>query len=108
VRRLLFRFRRANRWAPVNLVSLRVTISVFTRKEGKVMFRAFFVAALLTGSLWVSGCVSVAMASEAADASNIGFVLYTKSHAPGTLNSAVGVGMDIGNGLAVGWRRIAD
>ena len=135
------------------------------------MVRAFFVGALLTGLLSVSGCASVAMASEAPGASNIGFVLYTKSHAPGTLNarwmyadkyrgpgiatggpkegfagryhvryfydsgefsdeydlviekigdvynvswitngkvSAVGVGMEVGNDLAVGWRRVAD
>jgi len=135
------------------------------------MHRSFFIAASLTGLLWISGCVSVAMASEALDASNIGFVLYTKSHAPGTLNArwtygdkyrgptiatggpkdgfaghyhvrhfydggefsdeydpviekigdvykvswithgkvgAVGVGTEVGNGLAVGWRRVAD
>jgi len=135
------------------------------------MLRSFFVAASLTGLLWVSGHVSIAMASDAPDVSNIGFVLYTKSHAPGTLNarwiyadkysgpgiatggpkegfvgryhvryfydsgefsdeydlviekagdvykvswitkgkvSAVGVGMEVGDGLAVGWRRIAD
>jgi hypothetical protein len=133
------------------------------------MLRSFFIAALLTGLLWVSGCASVAAASDAS--SNIGFVLYTKSYAPGTLNarwiyankysgpgiatggpkegfaghyhvryfydsgefsdeydldiekigdgykvswiakgkvSAVGVGMEVGNGLAVGWRRVDD
>jgi len=111
------------------------------------------------------------MASEGPGVSNIGFVLYTKSYAPGTLNarwmyahtysgpgiatggpkegfagryhvryfydsgefsdeydlviektgdsykavwitdgkvSAVGVGMEVENGLAVGWRRVAD
>src|SRR6476661_6016865 len=135
------------------------------------MRRSFFIAASLTGLLWVSGCASVAAASEASDAANIGFVLYTKSYAPGTLNarwiyankysgpgiatggpkegfaghyhvryfydsgefsdeydldiekirdaykvswltngklSAVGVGMEVENGLAVGWRRVAD
>jgi hypothetical protein len=133
------------------------------------MLKSFFIAASLTGLLWVSGCASVAAASDAS--SNIGFVLYTKSYAPGTLNarwiyankysgpgiatggpkegfaghyhvryfydsgefsdeydldiekigdrykvswitngkvSAVGVGMEVGNGLAVGWRKIAD
>jgi hypothetical protein len=133
------------------------------------MLKSFFIAASLTGLLWVSGCTSVAAASDAS--SNIGFVLYTKSYAPGTLNarwiyankysgpgiatggpkegfaghyhvryfydsgefsdeydldiekigdgykvswitngkvSAVGVGMEVGNGLAVGWRRVAD
>ncbi len=133
------------------------------------MLKSFFIAASLTGLLWVSGCASVAAASDAS--SNIGFVLYTKSYAPGTLNarwiyankysgpgiatggpkegfaghyhvryfydsgefsdeydldiekigdgykvswiakgkvSAVGVGMEVGNGLAVGWRRVDD
>jgi hypothetical protein len=152
--------------------TLGVTTNVFhTQRKGEVMLRSFFVAASLTGLLWVSGCASVAMASEAPGASNIGFVLYTKSYAPGTLNarwiytnkyrgpgiatggpkegfaghyhvryfydsgefsdeydlviekigdvynvswitsgkvSAVGVGMEVGNGLAVGWRRVAD
>jgi hypothetical protein len=134
---------------------------VLHTQKGEVMFRSFFIAASLTGLLWISGCASVAMASEAPDASNIGFVLYTKSYAPGTLNarwiatggpkegfagnyhvryfydsgefsdeydlviekvgnvykvswitkgkvSAVGVGMEVGDGLAVGWRRVAD
>ncbi len=111
------------------------------------------------------------MVSKAPDAPNIGFVLYTKSYSPGTLNArwmyagkysgpgiatggpkegfaghyhvryfydsgefsdeydlviektadaykvswvsngkvaAVGVGMEVENGLAVGWRRVAD
>ena len=135
------------------------------------MLRSFFIAVLLTCSLFASGSSSVARASEAPDASNIGFVLYTKSHAPGTLNarwiygdnyrgpgiatggprkgfagqyhvsyflesgefsdeydlviektgdiykvswitngkvSAVGVGMEVENGLAVGWHRVDD
>jgi len=120
--------------------------------------------------LLASGSSIEAMASEQ-DASNIGFVLYTKSYAPGTLDarwiygkkyrgpgiatggprdgfagqyhvryfyengefsdeydlvikktgdiyevswvtkgkvSAVGVGMEVENGLAVGWRRVDD
>ena len=135
------------------------------------MLKSLFIAASLTGLLWAFGCASVAMASEAPDASNIGFVLYTKSYAPGTLNarwiyankysgpgiatggpkegfaghyhvryfydsgefsdeydlviektgdvykvswitngklSAIGVGMEVEKGLAVGWRRVAD
>ena len=135
------------------------------------MLRSFFIAASLTGSLLASGGAPVARASEASVASNIGFVLYTKSRAPGTLNarwiyatkysgpgiatggpkegfaghyhvryfydngefsdeydlviekigdvykvswitngkvSAVGVGMEVENSLAVGWRRVAD
>lgn len=135
------------------------------------MLRSSLVKASLTGLLLVSGVASIAIASEAPDVSNIGFVLYTKSYAPGTLNarwiyankysgpgiatggpkegfaghyhvryfydsgefsdeydlviektdgtykvswiskgrvSAVGVGMEVEDGLAVGWRRVAD
>ena len=100
------------------------------------------------------------MTSDASDTPNIGFVLYTRSPAPGTLNArwtfagkfsgpgiatggprkgfagefsdeydlviekmadfykvswivsgnvlALGVGMEVDSGLAVGWRRVAD
>ena len=135
------------------------------------MLRSLFIAALLTCLLFASGRSSVVMASEPPDESNIGFVLYTKSNAPGTLNarwiygnkfrgpgiatggpregfagkyhvryflengefsdeyelvidktgdvykvswitngkvSAVGVGMEVENGLAVGWHRVGD
>lgn len=135
------------------------------------MLRSFFVAALLSGFLVADISATTARASEAPGASNIGFVLYSKSHAPGTLNarwnyanrysgpgiatggpregfagryhvryfldsgefsdeydlviekdgdfysvtwlvdgkvSAVGVGMEVEDGLAVGWRRVAD
>ena len=135
------------------------------------MFKSFFIRASLAGLLLASCVAPIAAASEAPDASNIGFVLYTKSYAPGTLNarwmyankysgpgiatggpkegfaghyhvryfmdsgefsdeydlviektgdaykvswisngkvSAVGVGMEVENGLAVGWRRVAD
>jgi hypothetical protein len=135
------------------------------------MFRSIFIATSLTGLLWASHCAPVAAAPEAPVASNIGFVLYTKSLAPGTLNArwmystqysgpgiatggpkagfagkyhvryfydsgefsdeydlviektgdvytvswisngkvqAIGVGMEVENGLAVGWRRVAD
>jgi hypothetical protein len=135
------------------------------------MLRTFFIRASLTGLLLASGCASISLASEASAASNIGFVVYTKSYAPGTLNarwlyankysgsgiatggpisgfvgryhvryfydngqfsdeydlviekiddnykvswitdgkvSAVGVGMELENGLAVGWRRVGD
>ena len=51
------------------------------------MLKASFITASLTGLLLASYCASVAMASEAPDALNIGFVLYTKSYAPGTLNA---------------------
>lgn len=135
------------------------------------MFRTFYIAASLAGLLLGSSVASAAAASRAPDPSNIGFVLYTKSFAPGTLNarwmyankysgpgiatggpkegfagnyhvryfydsgefsdeydlviektgdaykvswltdgkvSAVGVGMEVESGLAVGWRRVAD
>ena len=135
------------------------------------MLRSFFIATLLTGLLLASAGTSAATASEVGATSNIGFVLYTKRLAPGTLNarwiygkkyrgpgiatggpkegfagkyhvryflengkfsdeydlviekagdvynvswitngklSAIGVGMEVENGLAVGWRRVTD
>lgn len=135
------------------------------------MVRSFGIAASLIGALLTSGDVPAPRASATSNPSNIGFVLYTKSYAPGTLNarwiyegkysgpgiatggpkegfaghyhvryfyddgrfsdeydlviertgdiynaswitsgkvSAVGVGMEVQNGLAVGWRRVAD
>jgi len=51
------------------------------------MLRSSFITVSLTVLLLASDCASVAMASEAPHASNIGFVLYTKSYAPGTLNA---------------------
>jgi hypothetical protein len=134
------------------------------------MLRSFFLSASLTGIL-LAFEPTTAFADEVPDATNIGFVVYTKSYAPGTLNarwmftekyrgpgiatggpkegyagqyhvryfydsgefsdeydliiektgdaykvswlldgkvSAIGVGMEIENGLAVGWRRVAD
>ena len=135
------------------------------------MFRVFFISATLMGLMLVLGLAPTTFAEEAPDTTNIGFVLYTKSHAPGTLNArwmftdkyrgpgiatggplegfagryhvryfydsgefsdeydliiekaedvykvswlvdgevrAIGVGMEVENGLAVGWRRVAD
>lgn len=135
------------------------------------MVRSFFIKASLTGWLLVSGLAPAAFAEDTRVTSNIGFVLYTKSYAPGTLNarwmyasihsgpgiatggpiegfagnyhvryfydsgefsdeydlvierkgdtfkvswiangkvSAVGVGMEVKEGLAVGWRRVTD
>jgi len=135
------------------------------------MIRSFGISASLIGLLLASDGAPVPRSSAASNASNIGFVLYTKSYAPGTLNarwiyagkysgsgiatggpkegfaghyhvryfyddgrfsdeydlviertgdvynaswitsgqvSAVGVGMEVENGLAVGWRRVAD
>jgi hypothetical protein len=51
------------------------------------MLRSLFVTTLLTGFAVASGSASVAMASEARQALNIGFVLYTKGDVPGTLNA---------------------
>ena len=135
------------------------------------MLRQIFIAAAVTAFLLTPGGAPVAATSEASHATNIGFVLYTKSPAPGTLNarwlyagkysgpgiatggpkegfagryhvryfydsgefsdeydlviektgdiynvswitnnkvSAVGVGMEVESGLAVGWRRVVD
>jgi hypothetical protein len=135
------------------------------------MLRSFSAATLLTVLLFASAGTSAETAAQTADTSNVGFVLYTRSYAPGTLNarwiygskyrgpgiatggpkegyvgkyhvryflengefsdeydlviektgdvynvswltdgklSAVGVGMEVENGLAVGWRRVAD
>ena len=135
------------------------------------MRRPFFVTALLACLGLTSPRASTAKASDAPDVPNIGFVLYTKSYAPGTLNArwmygnaysgpgiatggpqqgfaghyhvryfydsgefsdeydlviektkdsykaswiskgkvaAIGVGMEVENGLAIGWRRVAD
>ena len=141
------------------------------KNAGGGMVRPFFINALLTGSLLVSVLAPIAFAEDTPATSNIGFVLYTKSYAPGTLNarwmytskysgpgiatggpiegfagnyhvryfydsgefsdeydlviekkgdtykvswisngkvSAVGVGMEVKDGLAVGWRRVTD
>jgi hypothetical protein len=51
------------------------------------MIRSFFIKASLTGWLLASGLVPTVFAEETPDISNIGFVLYTKSYAPGTLNA---------------------
>ena len=135
------------------------------------MLKSFFVSTSLAGLLIASGLASTAFAEEVPDTTNIGFVLYTKSYSPGTLNarwmftdkyrgpgiatggpvdgyagkyhvryfydsgefsdeydliieknddaykvlwlvdgkvSAIGVGMEVENGLAVGWRKVAD
>jgi hypothetical protein len=51
------------------------------------MLKSFFVTASLTVLVLASGGASVGLASEAPKALNIGFVLYTKGDAPGTLNA---------------------
>ena len=135
------------------------------------MVRSFGAAASLMGLLLAFLTASIQRASTAPNPSNIGFVLYTRSYAPGTLNarwiysgkysgsgiatggpkegfvghyhvryfyddgrfsdeydlviekagdvynaswitngqvSAIGVGMEVQNDLAIGWRRVAD
>jgi hypothetical protein len=135
------------------------------------MLRPFFVAALLTCLTLTSPLASTAKSSDAPDVPNIGFVLYTKSYSPGTLNArwmyggaysgpgiatggpkegfacsyhvryfydngdvsdeydlviektkdsykaswitkgkvaAIGVGMEVENGFAIGWRKVGD
>ena len=135
------------------------------------MHRAIFMSAVLTGLLLAAGCAPAPATPKAQRPLNIGFVLYCKGDAPGTLKarwrytseysgtgvatggpaegfaghyhvryfdesgkfsdeydlvierngdfyngswltngklSASGVGMKVDNGVAIGWRRIAD
>ena len=135
------------------------------------MLKSFLATVILTVLLLTSANAAVPAAAKEPGASNIGFVLYTKSPSPGTLNArwmytnayrgpglatggpkegfvghyhvryfyddgkfsdeydlaiaktgdcyevtwtsegkvqAVGIGMEVENGLAVGWRRVAD
>jgi hypothetical protein len=135
------------------------------------MIKSFLASTSLAGLLIISALASTTFAEEVPDTTNIGFVLYTKSLSPGTLNarwmftdkyrgpgiatggpvdgyvgkyhvryfydsgefsdeydlvieesddvytvswlvdgkvSAIGVGMEVENGLAVGWRRVID
>lgn len=135
------------------------------------MLRPLCIAASLIGLVSASHSPPLPATGDVADASNIGFVLYTRSPAPGTLNArwiyagtysgpgiatggpregyagnyhvryfldsgefsdeydlviektkdiykaswisqgkvaAVGVGMEVENGLAIGWRRVVD
>jgi len=51
------------------------------------MLRSIIITAVLTGLGLVSGSTSLVMASEARKGLNIGFVLYTKGAAPGTLDA---------------------
>ncbi len=51
------------------------------------MFRSFLITAALTGLLFASGFASVPMGLETRDTLNIGFVLYTRGTAPGTLDA---------------------
>ena len=51
------------------------------------MRSSFFITILLTCLVLTSAQSSTAKASDAPDEANIGFVLYTKSYSPGTLNA---------------------
>ncbi len=51
------------------------------------MVRSLLTAALLTGLLLASCFAPLSMATEAPELVNVGFVLYTKSDAPGTLKA---------------------
>ena len=51
------------------------------------MLRSLFVMTLLVGVVLAPGSASIALASEARQALNIGFVMYTKGNVPGTLNA---------------------
>ncbi len=135
------------------------------------MLRPALFAALLACAVFTAHSASTAMATNSADVPNIGFVLYTKSFSPGTLNArwmyggsysgpgiatggpkegfagkyhvryffdsgvfsdeydlviertgdsykgtwitkgkvaAIGIGMEVENGLAIGWRKVGD
>jgi hypothetical protein len=51
------------------------------------MHRALFMSAVLIGLLSAAGCVHAPAASKVQGPLNIGFVLYTKGEAPGTLKA---------------------
>ena len=51
------------------------------------MLRPFLTKASLITLIFASGCASVPKGSSTQDASNIGFVLYTKGDSAGTLNA---------------------
>jgi hypothetical protein len=52
------------------------------------MLRSFFIGTSLTGLLLALGSAPTSFADEIPDTTNIGFVLYTKSYTPGTLNAS--------------------
>src|SRR6476661_5912735 len=67
------------------------------------MRRSFFITALMTFLVFASYRAATAKASDAPDVPNIGFVLYTKSYAPGTLNARWMYGNAYsGSGIATG------
>lgn len=83
------------------------------------MVRQFISTIILFFILVVFGQQASVAAEDKLAISNISFVLYSKSLAPGTLNAcwmltdkhkgpgiATGVGMEVENGLAIGCRRV--
>ena len=71
------------------------------------MRRSLFVRTLLTSFVVAAGSASVAIASEARQALNIGFVLYTKGNVPGTLNARwTYQNVYSGKGLATGGPKV--
>jgi hypothetical protein len=75
----------------------------FAQEMGNFMFRSLFLAVSLTALVLASGGASVALASEAQPALNIGFVLYSKGNVPGTLNARwTYQNIYSGKGLAIG------
>ena len=51
------------------------------------MYKTALIAALLSGVLFATQATTVVAAPESSAESNIGFVIYTKSLSPGTLNA---------------------
>ena len=72
-------------------------------QQRELMVRSFGIAASLIGLLSASGGAPSPRAPAAPKISNIGFVLYTKSYAPGTLNARwIYAGTYSGSGIATG------
>jgi hypothetical protein len=62
-------------------------MAIFKKQMEGFMLRSFLITMVLTGLLFTSGFASVPKASKTRDTLNIGFALYTRSAAPGTLNA---------------------
>jgi hypothetical protein len=71
-----------------------------------MMIRTFHVAILLTSLILLITSSTITYASDKPDISKVGFVLYTKSSAPGTLNARWMYGNKYrGSGIATGGPR---
>ena len=67
------------------------------------MARSLFIIALLASLFYAAGSAQITAAQEAQETMNIGFVVYTKSYSPGTLNARWMLGNDYrGPGIATG------